>query len=190
VNIGLDLLFPHADFVLSGINQGPNLGDDVTYSGTVSAAMEGVILGRPAVAVSLCTKPGDKAGHNMTAAITTIAILEYFEKTGIPENTLLNINVPNVLIRDIRGFMLTSRGKRDYRNKFTCLKDPRGRDCYWIGGDIHDELADGTDVTAVSEGYVSITPVYLDMTSYSFLYDMKASGVEETLSKSLKKNPK
>ncbi|MDR1944407.1 MAG: 5'/3'-nucleotidase SurE [Synergistaceae bacterium] len=190
VNIGLDLFFPHADFVVSGINQGPNLGDDVTYSGTVCAALEGVILGRPAVAVSLCMKPGDTVAHNMTAAITAIGVLDYVQNSGLPEGVLLNVNVPNVLIKNIKGFMLTSRGKRNYRDKFTCVKDPRGKDCYWISGDIVDEHGEGTDVTAVSEGYVSVTPVYMDMTNYSLLYDMRVSGVEEALGGALKINPK
>jgi 5'-nucleotidase len=190
VSIGLDALFPQADFVVSGINQGPNLGDDVTYSGTVSAALEGVILGRQAVAVSLCMKPGDTFGHNMTAAITAMSVLEYVEREGLPEDVLLNVNVPNRMIRDIKGFMLTSRGKRKYTDKFTCVKDPRGRDCYWIAGDVAEELAEGTDVAAVADGYVSVTPVYLDMTSYSLLYDMRSAGVEESLTKSLKKNSK
>jgi 5'-nucleotidase len=191
VGIGLDLLFPQADFVVSGINQGRNLGDDVLYSGTVSAAMEGVILGRPAIAVSLCIGDGgDAFSHNMTAAITSMAVLDYVEKTGLPEGVMLNINVPNVLMKDIKGFKLTNRGKRNYRDKFTCAKDPRGKDCYWITSEVTDEYADGTDVTAVSEGYVSVTPLYLDMTNYALLYDMKSTGVDEILSKSLKRNAK
>lgn len=190
VSIGLDALFPQADFVVSGINHGPNLGDDVTYSGTVCAALEGVILGRPAVAVSLCTKPGDTFGHNMTAAITAMMVLEYVEKERLPEGVLLNVNVPNVMIRDIKGFMLTSRGKRRYMDKFTCVKDPRGKDCYWLAGDVEEDHAPGTDVAAVAEGYVSVTPIYLDMTNYSLLYDMKSAGVEENLTKLLKKNSK
>jgi 5'-nucleotidase len=190
VSIGLDAIFPHADFVVSGINQGPNLGDDVTYSGTVCAALEGVILGRPAVAVSLCTKPGDTFGHNMTAAITAMMVLEYVEKEGLPEGVLLNVNVPNRMIRDIKGFMLTSRGKRRYTDKFTCVKDPRGKDCYWLAGDVEEDHVPGTDVGAVADGYVSVTPIYLDMTNYSLLYDMKSAGVEENLTKFLKKNSK
>jgi 5'-nucleotidase len=190
VSIGLDLLFPNVDFVVSGINQGPNLGDDVLYSGTVNAAMEGVILGRPAVAVSLCSKPGDSANHNMTAAIAGMVVIDYVEKTPLPEGVMLNVNVPNVLLKNIKGFVLTGRGTRDYRNKFTCVKDPRGRDCYWMSGDVVEKQVDGTDVTAVSEGYVSVTPVYIDMTNYALLYDMKSSGVEEVLSKSLKQGVK
>ncbi|MDR1514321.1 MAG: 5'/3'-nucleotidase SurE [Synergistaceae bacterium] len=190
VSIGLDSLVPKADFVVSGINQGPNLGDDVTYSGTVCAALEGVLLGRPAVAVSLCLEPGDTFGHNTTAAIVTTVVLEYIQEAGLPEGVLLNINVPNLLVRDINGFMITNRGKRKYRDKFTCIKDPNGRDCYWIAGDAVEEYEEGTDVTAVRDGYVSVTPVYIDMTHYSLLYDMRAAGVADRLTKSIKKNSK
>ena len=187
VSIGVNSLFPQIDFVVSGINQGPNLGDDVTYSGTVCAAIEVVILGRPSVAVSLCSKPGDSVGHNMTAAITAMTVLEYVEKTGLPDGVALSINVPNVLIKNIKGFMLTNRGNRRYSDKFTSMKDPHGKDCYWLAGDTIDEHSDGTDVTAVANGYVSVTPIYLDMTHYSLLNDMKSAGVEDILSGSLKK---
>ncbi|MDR1137603.1 MAG: 5'/3'-nucleotidase SurE, partial [Synergistaceae bacterium] len=114
VTIGLDMLFPSADCVVSGINQGPNLSDDVTYSGTVCAAMEGVILKRQSIAVSLCSKPGDSFKHNMTAALAAMAILEYVEKNPLPLGVLLNVNVPNELIKNIKGFKLTQRGKREY----------------------------------------------------------------------------
>ncbi|MDR1019587.1 MAG: 5'/3'-nucleotidase SurE [Synergistaceae bacterium] len=190
VSVGLDALMPQADFVVSGINNGPNLGDDITYSGTVCAAMEGLMLGRPAIAVSLCTVPGDTFGHNMTAAIAATVILEYVIKAGLPEGVLLNVNVPNLLIRDIKGFMLTGRGKRAYKDKFTCVKDPNGRDCYWIAGEAVEEHEDGTDVTAVADGYVSVTPVHLDMTNYSLLYDMRLAGVEEGLMQTLKNDSK
>ncbi|MDR3254439.1 MAG: 5'/3'-nucleotidase SurE [Synergistaceae bacterium] len=186
VSLGLELLFPQADFVVSGINQGPNLGDDVLYSGTVSAAIEAAILGRPAVAISLCVQHGETFGHNMTAAITGMAVLDYVEKEGLPEGVILNVNVPNALMKDIKGFKLTSRGRRNYNDKFINVKDPRGRDCYWLAGDVTDEQSPGTDVTAVAEGYVSVTPVFLDMTHYALLDDLKSAGLEDTLSNSLK----
>jgi 5'-nucleotidase len=190
VSLGLESLSPQADFVISGINHGPNLGDDVLYSGTVSAAIESAILGRPAVAISLCIKPGETFGHNMTAAITGMAVLDYVEKAGLPEGVILNVNVPNVLMKDIKGFKITNRGQRNYKNKFVNVKDPRGMDCYWLAGEVTDEDSEGSDVTAVAGGYVSVTPVYLDMTSYSLLYDMRSSGLEETLSQSLKDKAK
>ena len=186
VTLGLDLMVPNADFVVSGINQGPNLGDDVTYSGTACAAMEGVILGRPAIAVSLCSKSSDTAHHNMTAAIAAMAVLEYIEKEGLPKGILLNINVPNEPIRNIKGFKLTKQGVRRYRDKFMVQKDPHGRDYYWIAGKIEDTHEEGSDVTAVADGYVSVTPIKMDMTGYELLAQMREGGVEGKLSASIK----
>ncbi|MDR1471187.1 MAG: 5'/3'-nucleotidase SurE [Synergistaceae bacterium] len=185
VTIGLEALSVQSDFVVSGINQGPNLGDDVTYSGTACAAIEGVILGRPAVAVSLCVKQGDSFKHNTTAALAATAILSYAEKNGLPEDVMLNVNVPNELLRNIKGFKITRRGKRSYRDKFICLKDPQGNDCYWLGGSIEDTWEEGSDVTAVRDGYVSVTPVNLDMTDYAVLDDMLSNGAENALARSL-----
>ena len=186
VTLGLDLMVPNADFVVSGINQGPNLGDDVTYSGTVCAAMEGVILGRPAIAVSLCSKREDSAHHNMSAAIAAMAVLEYIEKTGLPKGVLLNINVPNEPIRSIKGFKITKQGVRRYRDKFVVQKDPHGRDYYWIAGKIEDTHEEGSDVTAVAEGYVSVTPIMMDMTCFDLLQSMRESGAEERLSSTIR----
>ncbi|MDR3331368.1 MAG: 5'/3'-nucleotidase SurE [Synergistaceae bacterium] len=186
VTLGLDLLFPDADFVVSGINQGPNMGDDVTYSGTVCAAMEGVILGRPAVAVSLCCKPNDSFRHNTTATLAALAVLEYVERTGLPNDTLLNVNVPNEFMKNIKGFKLTRRGHRRYVDKFTTIKDPHGKDCYWIGGRVEDKREDGTDITAVDDGYVSVSPIAMDMTNYPLLDEMRGKGVDVLLAKSLK----
>lgn len=176
VTIGLDVLFPDADFVVSGINQGPNLGDDVTYSGTVCAAMEGVILGRPSLAVSLACRPADGAKHNETAAAATAAVLRYLKTHPLEEGVLLNMNVPNKPPEEIKGFMLTRRGIRRYTEKFTCMKDPHGKDYYWIAGKIEDVLEEGTDVTAVAQGYISLTPVHMDMTQYELLESMRSSG--------------
>ena len=185
VTIGLDLLFQQADFVVSGINQGPNMGDDITYSGTVCAAMEGVILGRPSVAISLACKPEDRFRHNTTAALAAMTVLNYIEEAGLPKDVLLNVNVPNELIRNIKGFKVTRRGIRKYRDKFTCMKDPRGKDCYWIAGRIEDKLQEGTDVTAVADGYVSVTPIHMDMTHYEMLGEMIDAGVAAKLSEKL-----
>lgn len=187
VTIGLDLLFPHADFVVSGANQGPNLGDDVTYSGTVCAAMEGVILKRPSLAISLTSTPTDSVKHNETAAFATIAVLDYLESNPLPEGVLLNVNVPNRPLSEIRGFQLTRRGIRRYVEKFTSMKDPHGRDCYWISGKIDDVFEEGTDVTAVAQGFISVTPIHMDMTQYSLLDEMKAVGFESRLDSAIDK---
>jgi 5'-nucleotidase len=185
VTIGLDMLFPSANWVVSGINQGPNLSDDVTYSGTVCAAMEGVILGRPAIAVSLCCRRGDNFKHNMTAALAAMTILEHVGKKPLPPGILLNVNVPNELIKNIKGFKLTQRGKREYRGKITSMKDPHGTDSYWIAGEASDEHCEGTDVTAVRDGYVSVTPISMDMTDYDMLVEMRSEELEKKFDKSL-----
>jgi 5'-nucleotidase len=187
VMIGLDVLSPDADFVVSGINQGANLGDDVTYSGTVCAAMEGVILGRPAVAVSLCCDERDGFKHNATAAMSAMAVLEYVERTGLPENTLLNVNVPNERIDKIKGFKLTKRGWRRYIDKVRVIEDPDEGCCCMIGGRPEYILEEGADVTAVKSGYVSVTPICLDMTHYELLGEMRAKGVDATLNDFLTK---
>jgi 5'-nucleotidase len=186
VTIGLEALFPSADFVVSGINQGPNVGDDVTYSGTVCAAMEGVIMGRSSVAVSLCCSSEDSFRHFTTAALSAMAVIEYVEQHPLPELSLLNVNVPNVLPKSLKGYKITRRGGRRYQDKLTHAKDPKGNDCYWISGSILDDHEDGSDVTAVNEGYVSVTPIQMDMTNYAMLDDMRVSGVDALFGRALK----
>ncbi|MDR3353797.1 MAG: 5'/3'-nucleotidase SurE [Synergistaceae bacterium] len=181
VVVGLDLLFPDAGFVVSGINQGANMGDDVTYSGTVCAAMEGVILGRQSVAVSLCCGARDGLRHNMTAAMSAMAVLEYVERTGLPKDTLLNVNVPNEHIKKIKGFKLTKRGWRRYVDKLEHVSGPGGEVRCLIGGRTEDIDEEGSDVTAVRDGYVSITPVCLDMTHYGLLDEMRDKGADAAL---------
>jgi 5'-nucleotidase len=185
VTVGLDALFPAADCVVSGINQGPNLADDVTLSGTVSAAMEGVMMGRPAIAVSLCTKSGDSFRHNTTAALAAMAVLELVEKHPLPKGVMLNVNVPNELIKNVKGFRITQRGIRKYVDRITCVKDPYGNDIYWIAGKPLEKMEDGTDVTAVNEGYVSVTPLHLDMTQYDLLVEMRSNDFDKKMAGSL-----
>jgi 5'-nucleotidase len=185
VTIGLDVLCPAADFVVAGINNGPNMSDDVTLSGTVSAAMEGVMSGRPAIAVSLCTKTGDSFKHNTTAALAAMAVLEFVGKNPLPRDVMLNVNVPNELIKNIKGFKITQRGHRKYTGRVTNAKDPNGGDIYWIAGRPSDTHEEGSDVTAVTDGYISVTPLHLDMTRYDLLADMRDRNVDTTLAKSL-----
>lgn len=181
VNLGLDLLFPHTDFVVAGINQGANMGDDMTYSGTVCAALESVILGRPAMAVSLaCGSTGFR--HNTTAALVAMAVLEHIEQHPLPAGTFLNVNVPNLLFPQLKGFKITRRGIRRYKDKFMTIKDPSGTDRYWIGGTPEEGTEEGTDVAAVAAGFVSVTPVQVDMTDYRVIDEMTASGVADQLS--------
>jgi 5'-nucleotidase len=185
VTIGLEVLASFADCVVSGINQGPNLADDVTLSGTVSAAMEGVMMGRPAIAVSLCVKPGDSFKHNTTAALAAMAVIEHIVKNPLPKDVMLNVNVPNELIKNLKGFKITQRGSRKYVDRITCVRDPYGNDVYWIAGKAREMSEEGTDVTAVNEGYVSVSPLHLDMTQYDLMVEMRSLDLDKKLAKSL-----
>ena len=186
VTIGLDILCVTADFVVSGINEGPNLADDVTLSGTVSAAMEGVMSGRPAVAVSLCLKRGDNHKHYTTAALAAMAVIGHIERNPLPSGVMLNVNVPNDLIKNVKGFKITHRGIRKYMDRVTCIKTPYGGDAYWIAGKPQDGMEEGTDVTAVNEGYISVAPLQLDMTQYDLLVEMRSQELDKKLARSLK----
>jgi 5'-nucleotidase len=186
VNVGLSSLFPSADCVVSGINQGPNMSDDVTYSGTVCAAMEGLTRGRQSVAVSLCSKNSDSFRHNMTAALVAMAVLEYIEKNPLPAGAMLNVNVPNLLIKNVKGVKLTHRGRRSGGGDVITVKDPHGNDSYWITGATGYEYEEGGDVSAVNDGYVSVTPIQLDMTHYDLLVDMRSRDVDSKLTRTLK----
>lgn len=151
---------PH--LVVSGINLGANLGDDITYSGTVSAAVEGTLLGIPAVAISAVEpSPQALAAAGAFAARLALLVLEL----GLPRDTLLNVNVP---AGEVRGVAVTRQGKRSYNELIVEKMDPRGRTYYWIGGGEPTwELLGGTDYEAVTEGKISITPLHLDLTNYA-----------------------
>ena len=151
--------------VVSGINHGANLGDDVTYSGTVSAAMEGTILGVPSIAVSL-VDGGDFEIAGRVARLIALRVLV----GGLPGNTLLNVNVPP---RPPRGIRMTRLGHRVYKEKIVEQTDPRGRSHYWIGGgEARWDDLDGTDMGAVHDGYVSLTPLHLDLTNHRALVQL------------------
>jgi len=168
VKLSLTGLLPvRPNLVISGINKGPNLGDDIIYSGTVSAAIEGALLGIPAIAVSLVTF---KDFDFRVAAEFTAALVERIAERGIPAKTLLNVNVPPGAKNAIRGWRATRMGKRHYSETIVERVDPRGGKYYWIGGDdlgFADE--EGTDCKAVSEGYISVTPLQVDLTDYKLL---------------------
>jgi 5'-nucleotidase len=168
VKLALTGLLPvRPDLVISGINKGPNLGDDIIYSGTVSAAIEGALLGIPAIAVSLVTF---KDFDFRAAAEFTATLVERMIERGIASKTLLNVNVPPVPKMQLNGWRVTRMGKRHYSENIVERTDPRGGKYYWIGGDdlgFADE--DGTDCKAVHEGYISVTPLQVDLTDYQFL---------------------
>ncbi len=162
------------DFVFSGINSGPNLGDDVTYSGTVACAFEGTLLGVKSIAFSL-DYVRDAAGavdwsHACEAARTLIA----WAKDHPPEaETLWNVNIPSGAPK---GFRATRMGRRRYGENIVEKIDPRGKPYYWIGGTFVDTKAEGTDLLAVAEGWVSVTPLHMDMTDYRALAGLDGIG--------------
>jgi 5'-nucleotidase len=154
------------DVVVSGINLGPNLGEDLTYSGTVSAAMEGAICGKPAIAVSVADydKPDYRPAARFTARLVEQVLAE-----GLPRDILLNVNVPNLPEEEILGVEITRQGKRRYEGRVERRLDPRGRAYYWLGGEIIEDIAGtGSDGEAIMQGKISITPLHLDLTSYPF----------------------
>lgn len=162
------LIDSQIDLVVSGINHGPNLGTDVLYSGTVSAAAEGVLMGCPALAVSLDTYK-DKQNFDFTAQFTR-RIAKILVQEGIDRNTLVNINVPDLSAADIKGVKITQLGVRNYNNLFEERKDPRGNTYYWLGGGVLKEEQHGeSDVHAVQQGFISVTPIKLDLTDYQLI---------------------
>jgi len=177
VSLGLlGIVKEKVDLVVSGINRGPNLGWDLTYSGTVSAAMEGAISGVQSFAISVATYETDV--DYSAAAHLAVHIAQILQEHELPESTLLNINVPPVS-SDIKGIRITRAGKRRYMGSLEKRSDPTGRDYYWLGGDLPvDSLDEGTDVKAIADDYVSITPVHLDLTDYSILESIHTWGLE------------
>ncbi len=156
------LLDFNPDMVVSGINHGANLGDDVLYSGTVAAAMEGRFLGLPAVAISMTGQPPFLFD---TAAQVAVELISRLASHKLPSDTILNVNVPNVPYADVRGFRVCRLGHRHKAEAVIKEKDPRGHPIYWIGP--AGEQADsgpGTDFDAIDQGYVSITPLTVDLT--------------------------
>ncbi len=165
VNLGvLGLLPAEPKLVVSGINHGSNLGDDVTYSGTVSAAMEGTLLGIPSIAVSLAAP--EQGSFEEAAQIARLIAMRTLVK-GLPPKTLLNVNVPGGRPKGIR---VTRLGHRVYKEKIVEEKDPRGRIYYWIGaGPPLWDSREASDIMAVQDGYAAVTPLHLDLTHYGAL---------------------
>ncbi|MFQ5902714.1 MAG: 5'/3'-nucleotidase SurE [Candidatus Binatia bacterium] len=170
VKLALSGLLPvRPNLVVSGINKGPNLGDDIIYSGTVSAAIEGTLLGIPSMAVSLVTF---RDFVFQAAAEFAVTLASRILERGIPPGMLLNVNVPPLPRHELKGWRLTRQGKRHYNEEIVERVDPRGRKYYWIGGDdLGFAQEDGTDCVAVHEGFVSVTPLQVDLTNYRFLQE-------------------
>ena len=170
VHLALAGLLEHEpDIVVSGINNSANLGDDVIYSGTVAAAMEGRFLGLPAIAVSLCSR--DHRGEHFDAAAEAAAvIMQRLLVDPLPANTILNVNVPDRPWREIRGFEVTRLGHRHRSEPCIAQEDPRGRPIWWIGAaGAEQDAGPGTDFHSVRMGYISITPIHVDLTRYQAL---------------------
>jgi 5'-nucleotidase len=171
----LGLLPDKIDMVVSGINPNANLGHDVTYSGTVTAAMEAAIWGLPAISVSLDApeyhnEPLEYGAAAQVAQKVAAAVIHY----GLPKDTLLNVNIPYLPPDQIRGLRFTRQGLRVYRDSLVSRLDPRGRPYYWIGGEAPTGVAeDGTDFGALADGAVSITPLHLDLTNYQALQGLR-----------------
>jgi 5'-nucleotidase len=159
--------------VVSGINKGANLGDDVTYSGTVSAAMEGTLLGIPSLAISLLGRASFR--FDVAAGFAT-RLVTWVLARGLPPDTLLNVNVPAPDdARAVRGFALTRMGRRRYGDAIVEKVDPRGKKYYWIGGEELEFVdEEGTDFHAVSQGLISVTPIHLDLTNYKSFEALRA----------------
>lgn len=177
VKLAVEKLMPDKpDLVVSGVNRGANLGTDVLYSGTVSAAIEAVILGIPAIAVSL-TEHRETYYEHAAGFICRLAGVLW--QRGINSDMLLNINVPACLPEEIRGVAVTRLGVRQYRNAFESRKDPRGRTYYWLAGELVDtEDGDDTDVSAVKGCKISVTPIHYDLTNYGLIGELQNWKIE------------
>jgi 5'-nucleotidase len=161
------------DMVVSGINDGANLGDDVLYSGTVAAAIEGRFLGLPAIAVSLVVKPGSGM-HFATAARVAAELVMRVQRTPLHQATILNVNVPDLPYEALRGYQATRLGFRHRSERIVRSEDPRGRPVYWVGAaGVGQDAGPGTDFDAVANGYVSVTPLQIDLTRHGMLDDVR-----------------
>ncbi len=162
--------------VVSGINKGANLGGDITYSGTVAAAMESVVNNVPAIAISVASyvewefEPAAEFAAKLAARIV---------EHGMLPNVLLNVNVPSTVRDQIKGVAVTRLGKRIYQDKLIERQDPFGRNYYWIGGAEPSGNADeGTDIWALANGYISVTPIHMDLTNYAIMDKLKSWNLE------------
>lgn len=167
-----ELVDPPADFVFSGINHGPNLGDDVLYSGTVAGAMEATILGLPAAAISYTGR--DPEEIEAWVPLVSRLIGQILTREAFPQETLLNINLPPIAPMDVAGVRVTRLGRRAYEGSLTRSRDPSGREYFWIGGGESTWWgSEESDFRAIEDGYVSVTPLHLDLTNFDLLKDIR-----------------
>jgi 5'-nucleotidase len=170
VHLAISGFFDHEhDIVVSGINDGANLGDDVLYSGTVAAAIEGRFLGLPALAISLCTQAGTR-GHFDTGAEVAARLVKQLLSSPLDRALILNVNVPNLAYSQLQGYRTTRLGFRHRSEPVLQAHDPRGRPVYWVGpAGREQDAGPGTDFEAVAEGFVSVTPLQIDLTRHAAL---------------------
>ncbi|OGQ04048.1 MAG: 5'/3'-nucleotidase SurE [Deltaproteobacteria bacterium RIFCSPLOWO2_12_FULL_44_12] len=168
ITLGVKEILPRTpDLIVSGINKGANLGDDVHYSGTVSAAVEGGIMGIPSIAISLMSREG---GHFETAAHFAVKLAKKVLEEGLPSGVILNVNVPDIPLKQVKGYQFTKQGKRNYGDIIADRIDPRGRKYYWIGGDEHGfEDILNSDCNAVLSHHISVTPIRVNLTDHEYL---------------------
>jgi 5'-nucleotidase len=177
VMLALQALMPEGpDFVFSGVNHGPNMGEDVLYSGTVSAAMEAVMLGVPGIGISF-------AGHQPETMASyrslLVQLVRRITSVEFPRNTLLNVNLPRVPADEVQGIRVTRLGSRYFSNSLTRMKDPWGREIFWIGGGtITWTGGEDADHEAVAAGFISITPLQMDLTDYSLIETVRGWSLE------------
>ncbi len=171
VNLAVSCLLPKKpSLIASGINMGGNLGEDITYSGTVSAAFEGAFYGIPSFAISLVSKDDFKF---KTAASFALRIARYVLKNGLPKDTFLNVNVPNLDENGVKSYAITKQGRRIYGDAVVEEVNSIGEKYYWIRGHRGFESMEGTDFDAISDHHISITPLHLDLTDYSSFEEMR-----------------
>jgi 5'-nucleotidase len=162
------LLTYRPDMVVSGINEGANLGDDILYSGTVAAAIEGRSLGLPAIAFSLAEKSHNQTEHHYaTAAAVALRLIQHLIAHPLPASTILNVNIPNIPLEELQGFEITRLGTRHLAEPTIPQLDPRGHKVYWVGpAGAEQDAGPGTDFHAINTNHVSITPLQVDLTHY------------------------
>jgi 5'-nucleotidase len=167
-----ELLPQRPDIVVSGVNHGSNMGEDVLYSGTVAAAIEATIIGIPSIAVSYCGPfPEELEGfEDLVASL----LRQLVERNPFPKDTLMNVNIPALPPSEVKGVRVTTLGRRRYSGSITRGKDPSGKEYFWIGGgEVQWRGPEDSDFQAVEDGYVSVTPLHLDLTNHGLLEDIR-----------------
>ena len=167
-----ELLAERPDVVLSGVNHGPNMGEDVLYSGTVAGAMEATMIGIPAVAFSYAGRDPERIAS--FGPLLRRLLPQLVNRDAFPAQTLLNVNFPPIEPEAVRGVKVTRLGRRVYTDSITRANDPSGREYFWIGGGgVQWEPEEGTDFQAVQDGYISVTPLHLDLTNHKLLSEVE-----------------